>query len=118
MVGSGTLPGRSTLGDTEIGSAAAIAFARSGCDVAIGYLPDEEADYQRGDPVDRGGGQKAIPLPGDIKQETLSVSSSVIDGFGDNGLIVIQFDPDWGMVTGVVPGARELVDAAGLQSFP
>lgn len=30
MVGSGTLPGRSTLGDTEIGSAAAIAFARQG----------------------------------------------------------------------------------------
>ena len=45
--GSGRLAGRKALitgGDSGMGRAAAIAFAREGADVAINYLPSEEAD--------------------------------------------------------------------------
>ena len=71
-VGAGKLAGRKALitgGDSGIGRAVAIAFAREGADVAIGYLPFEEPDAQEVVELIRAAGRKAVALPGDIRDE-------------------------------------------------
>ena len=71
--GSGQLSGRKALitgGDSGIGRAAAIAYAREGADVAISYLPAEEPDAREVVDLIRGAGRKAVPLPGDIRSES------------------------------------------------
>ena len=71
--GHGRLAGRKALvtgGDSGIGRAAVIAFAREGADVAINYLPAEEADAQEVLALIRAEGRKAVGLPGDIKSES------------------------------------------------
>ena len=70
--GSGRLAGRKALltgADSGIGRAAAIAFAREGADVAIGYLPDEQEDAEEVANYIREAGRKAVLLPGDISSE-------------------------------------------------
>jgi NAD(P)-dependent dehydrogenase (short-subunit alcohol dehydrogenase family) len=70
--GSGRLKGRKALitgGDSGIGRAAAIAYAREGADVAINYLPAEEPDAQEVLQLIRAAGRKAVAIPGDIKSE-------------------------------------------------
>jgi NAD(P)-dependent dehydrogenase (short-subunit alcohol dehydrogenase family) len=70
--GSGRLTGRKALitgGDSGMGRAAAIAFAREGADVAINYLPAEEADAREVIELIRSSGRKAVAIPGDIRDE-------------------------------------------------
>lgn len=70
--GTGRLAGRRALitgGDSGIGRAVAIAYAREGADVAIGYLPAEETDAQEVLALIREEGRKAVALPGDIRNE-------------------------------------------------
>ena len=70
--GSGRLKGRKALitgGDSGIGRAAAIAYAREGADVAINYLPAEEPDAHEVVQLIRAEGRKAVAIPGDIKDE-------------------------------------------------
>jgi NAD(P)-dependent dehydrogenase (short-subunit alcohol dehydrogenase family) len=70
--GSGRLRGRKALitgGDSGIGRAAAIAYAREGADVAINYLPAEEPDAREVVALIRAEGRKAAAIPGDIKDE-------------------------------------------------
>jgi hypothetical protein len=68
--GSGRLTGRKALitgGDSGMGRAAAIAFAREGADVAINYLPSEEPDASEVVELIRGAGRKAVRIPGDLR---------------------------------------------------
>ncbi len=71
--GSGKLKGRKALvtgGDSGIGRAVAIAFAREGADVAIAYLPSEETDAKEVVAEIEAAGRKAVALPGDLTDET------------------------------------------------
>ncbi|EIM29461.1 SDR family oxidoreductase [Microvirga lotononidis] len=72
--GSGRLRGRKALitgGDSGMGRAAAIAFAREGADVAISYHPDEEPDAREVIDLIKKEGRIAVALPGDIRDEAL-----------------------------------------------
>ena len=65
--GSGRLAGRKALitgGDSGMGRAAAIAYAREGADVAINYYPTEETDAQEVIALIKEAGRKAVALPG------------------------------------------------------
>lgn len=70
--GHGRLAGRKALvtgGDSGIGRAVAIAFAREGADVAINYLPEEELDAREVIELIRNEGRTAVAIPGDIRDE-------------------------------------------------
>lgn len=68
--GHGRLEGRRTLitgGDSGIGRAVAIAFAREGSDVAINYLPEEQEDAEATASLIREAGRQAFLYPQDIR---------------------------------------------------
>lgn len=70
--GSGRLAGRKALitgGDSGMGRAAAIAYAREGADVAINYLPAEEPDAQEVIALIKKVGRTGLAIPGDLKDE-------------------------------------------------
>src|SRR5258707_13704791 len=70
--GSGGLAGRKALvtgGDSGMGRAAAIAFAREGADVAINYFPAEEPDAQEGIALIKAEGRVGFAIPGDLRDE-------------------------------------------------
>lgn len=70
--GSGRLAGRKALitgGDSGMGRAAAIAFAREGADVAINYVPNEEEDAQDVIRLIKQAGRNGVAIPGDLRDE-------------------------------------------------
>jgi NAD(P)-dependent dehydrogenase (short-subunit alcohol dehydrogenase family) len=70
--GSGRLKGRKALitgGDSGMGRAAAIAYAREGADVAINYHPDEEEDAKNVIALIQEVGRKGVAIPGDLRDE-------------------------------------------------
>ncbi|WP_439558681.1 SDR family oxidoreductase [Dyadobacter sp.] len=71
--GAGRLAGRKALitgGDSGIGRAAAIAYAREGADVVINYLPDEQSDADEVIALIEAEGRKGFGIPGDITNES------------------------------------------------
>lgn len=70
--GTGRLNGKKALitgGDSGIGRAIAISFAREGADVAINYLPEEEEDARDVIAIIQSEGRIAVAIPGDIRNE-------------------------------------------------
>lgn len=91
--GTGRLKGRKALitgGDSGIGRAAAIAFAREGADVAINYLPQEEPDAREVVALIEDDGRKAAALPGDIRDETFCkrLVEDAVNGLGGLDILV------------------------------
>jgi NAD(P)-dependent dehydrogenase (short-subunit alcohol dehydrogenase family) len=58
-----------TGGDSGIGKAVAIAYAREGANVAFSYLPAEEKDAQETIHWVKSAGRAVLPMPGDIQDE-------------------------------------------------
>ncbi|OZC04092.1 SDR family oxidoreductase [Rubricoccus marinus] len=74
--GFGRMEGRKALitgGDSGIGRATAIAYAREGAAVAINYLPSEEKDAQSLADLIEGEGGTLVRLPGDLQDESFCV---------------------------------------------
>jgi NAD(P)-dependent dehydrogenase (short-subunit alcohol dehydrogenase family) len=73
-----------TGGDSGIGRAIAIAFAREGADVMISYLPEEEQDARETTRWVEDAGRKSVGLPGDITDERhcLSLIDAMFSHFG------------------------------------
>ncbi len=68
--GSGRLLGRKALitgGDSGMGRAAAIAYAREGADVVINYYPTEEPDAKQVIQLIKAEGRKGVAIPGDLR---------------------------------------------------
>src|SRR5690349_14496486 len=91
--GSGRLMGRKALvtgGDSGIGRAAAIAFAREGADVAINYYPSEEADAQEVIALIKKEGRKAVAIPGDLREEAFcqKLVEEAVRGLGGLDILV------------------------------
>jgi NAD(P)-dependent dehydrogenase (short-subunit alcohol dehydrogenase family) len=91
--GSGRLQGRKALitgGDSGMGRAAAIAFAREGADVAINYLPDEQPDADEVMVLIREAGRRGAAIPGDLRQEAFcqELVASAIKALGGLDILV------------------------------
>src|ERR1700743_3423058 len=91
--GSGRLAGRKALitgGDSGMGRAAAIAYAREGADVAINYYPTEEPDAREVIELIKAAGRKGIAIPGDLRDKKfcLQLVADAVSGLGGLDILV------------------------------
>lgn len=91
--GSGRLKGRKALitgGDSGMGRAAAIAYAREGADVAINYYPTEEEDAKEVIALIKAEGRKAVAIPGDLRDEAFCrrLVDDAVKGLGGLDIVI------------------------------
>ena len=91
--GSGRLTGRKALitgGDSGMGRAAAIAYAREGADVAINYLPAEDSDAQEVLALIKAEGRVGLGIPGDLRDEAFcqKLVDEAVSGLGGLDIVV------------------------------
>jgi NAD(P)-dependent dehydrogenase (short-subunit alcohol dehydrogenase family) len=91
--GSGRLKGRRALitgGDSGMGRAAAIAYAREGADVAINYYPTEEPDAQEVLTLIKAEGRKGVGIPGDLRDEAFCTQlvAKAVEALGGLDILV------------------------------
>jgi NAD(P)-dependent dehydrogenase (short-subunit alcohol dehydrogenase family) len=91
--GSGRLLGRRALitgGDSGMGRAAAIAFAREGADVAINYYPTEEPDAREVIALIEAAGRRGVAIPGDLRDEAFckSLVADAVRALGGLDIVV------------------------------
>ena len=112
--GLGRLEGKKAVitgGDSGIGRAVALAFAREGADVLISYLPEEEPDAQETAQVVEEAGRKVVKVPGDISDEAQcqAVIQKAVDEFGQIDVLVNNAAHQM-TVDGVADVSSELLD--------
>ena len=93
--GTNQLEGKKILvtgGDSGIGRAAVIAFAREGADVAVNYLPDEQEDAEQVKAYIENAGQKAVLIPGDLKDDEFNKSmvQTAVEELGGLDVLVLN----------------------------
>lgn len=108
-VGRGRLEGRKALitgGDSGIGRAVAIAYAREGADVAIVYLPEEEEDAQDTQRYIEEAGRKALLLPADLTDEQACID------------VVAKTREELGGIDILIPNAAYQRQREGVKDLP
>ncbi|MFW3387585.1 UNVERIFIED_CONTAM: SDR family oxidoreductase [Kocuria sp. CPCC 205274] len=98
--GRGRLQGLKALitgGDSGIGRAVAIAFAREGADVAINYLPEEQEDAQDVVGWIEKAGRTAVLVPGDVREEQScrDIVDRAVEGLGGLNVVVNNAGFHW-----------------------
>jgi NAD(P)-dependent dehydrogenase (short-subunit alcohol dehydrogenase family) len=91
--GTGRLTGKRAVitgGDSGIGRAVAIAFAREGADVLLSYLPEEEKDARDTARLVEEAGRKAVTVPGDLREESecTAVIARAVEELGGIDILV------------------------------
>lgn len=94
-VGHGRLAGRRALitgGDSGIGRAVAIAFAREGADVAIASLPEEHEDAEKTVSLIRDSGVRSASFSGDVRDEAFAerIVADTVAEFGGIDILVLN----------------------------
>jgi NAD(P)-dependent dehydrogenase (short-subunit alcohol dehydrogenase family) len=112
--GSGKLEGKKAIitgGDSGIGRAVALAFAREGADVLISYLEEEEPDAQETVQVIEDAGRKAVKMPGDVSEESQcqAIVQKAVEEFGQIDVLVNNAAYQM-TVNGIADVSTELLD--------
>ena len=94
-VGAGRLTGRRALitgGDSGIGRAVAIAFAREGADVAIVHLPEEQKDADDTVSLVTDAGRTGVSFAGDVRDEEFATAivENAVDALGGLDIVVLN----------------------------